>query len=79
MNCIESKRGVRLTPLPSRLRVTIFSRRLLGLNLSDNTKNAHFREAKFQNSEQVGDREFYIPHKPVIRETAETTKGENSL
>ena len=26
------------------------------------------------NSEPVGDREFYIPHKPVIRETAESTK-----
>ena len=33
MNCVESRRGVRLTPHPppSRLRVAIFSRRLLGL------------------------------------------------
>ena len=34
MNCVESRRGVRLTPPPLRLRVTIFSRRLLGLTLS---------------------------------------------
>ena len=34
MNCVESRRGVRLTPPPSRLRVTIFSRRLLRLKYS---------------------------------------------
>ena len=33
MNCVESRRGGPIdTPPPSRLRVTIFSRRLLGLN-----------------------------------------------
>ena len=33
MNCVESRRGgVRLNPPPSRLRVTTFSSRLLGLS-----------------------------------------------
>ena len=37
MNCVESRRGgIRLTPPPSRLRVTIFYRRLLGLNITCN-------------------------------------------
>ena len=31
--------GVRLTPLPSRLRVTIFSSRLLGLNCNNKDSN----------------------------------------
>ena len=35
MNCVESRRGVRLTPppTPSRLRVAIFSSRVLGLTV----------------------------------------------
>ena len=52
MNCVESRRGVRLTPPPppplSRLRLTIFSSRLIGQSIDTESSNWQEEKTRYQ-------------------------------
>ena len=74
MNCVESRRGgggVRLTP-PSRLRVTIFSRRLLGLK-GYSSGQSHFSEI---NAKLAEENEF-VTH--FVQKCLETRENEQNV